>query len=112
MAENENRYALITGATSGIGYELAKLFAQDNYNLIIVARTEEELQQRAKEFSTEFGVDVVPIAKDLFKADAAFELYDEVKGKNLTVEVLVNDAGQGQFGLFVETDIRRQLEII
>jgi short-subunit dehydrogenase len=112
MAENENRYALITGATSGIGYELARLFAQDNYNLIIVARTEEDLQQRAKEFSTEFGVDVVPIAKDLFKPDAAFELYDEVKAKNLTVEVLVNDAGQGQFGLFVETDIRRQLEII
>jgi short-subunit dehydrogenase len=112
MAEtNNNRYALITGASSGIGYELAKLFAEDGYNLIIVARTEEDLQQRATEFS-QYGIDVIPIAKDLFQREAPFELYDEVKSKNLTVDVLVNDAGQGQYGLFVESDIRRLLDII
>lgn len=112
MAEiNDKRYALITGATSGIGYELAKLFAEDGYNLIIVARTEEELNEKAKEFSAQ-GIDVVPIAKDLFNADAPFELYDEVKSKGLTVDVLVNDAGQGQYGLFVEQDIGRYLDII
>jgi short-subunit dehydrogenase len=113
MAEtNIVRYALVTGATNGIGYELAKLFAEDGYNLIIVARTEEDLQQRATEFSQQYGVDVIPIAKDLFQPEAAFELYEEVKSKNLVVDVLVNDAGQGQFGLFVESDIRRQLDII
>jgi short-subunit dehydrogenase len=113
MAEvNNNRYALITGASNGIGYELAKLFAGDGYNLIIVARTAEDLQQRADEFKQQYGVDVIPIAKDLFQPEAPFELYDEVKSKNLTVDVLVNDAGQGQFGLFVETDIRRLLDII
>ena len=109
--KEENRYALITGATEGIGYELAKLFAGDGYNLIIVARTEQNLQQRATELS-QYGVTVVPIAKDLFQSNAPFELYDEVRAKGLTVDVLVNDAGQGQFGLFVESDIRRQLEII
>lgn len=106
------RYALITGATSGIGYELAKLFAADGYNLIIVARTEEELQQKAAEFSQQYGISVVPIAKDLFQPQAAFELYDTVKQKNITVNVLVNDAGQGQFGLFVEQDIHRLLDLI
>lgn len=112
MAETNNRYALITGATEGIGYELARLFAGDGYNLIIVARTEETLQQRAQEFSQQYGVQVVPIAKDLFQPQAAFELYDEVKSKNITVDVLVNDAGQGQYGLFAEADIHRLLDII
>ena len=112
MAETNNRrYALITGASSGIGYELAKLFAEDGYNLIVVARTEEDLQKAATEFS-QYGIDVIPIAKNLFKAGAPFELYDEVKSRNLTVDVLVNDAGQGQYGLFVESDIRRLLDII
>ncbi|GAA4728324.1 SDR family NAD(P)-dependent oxidoreductase [Flavisolibacter ginsenosidimutans] len=113
MAEaTTNRYALITGATSGIGYELAKLFAEDGYNLIIVARTQEDLQQKAQEFSQQYGVNIVPVAKDLIGENAAFELYDEVKAKNLTVDVLVNDAGQGQYGLFVESDIHRLLDII
>jgi len=113
MAEvNDNRYALITGASSGIGYELAKLFAGDGYNLIIVARSDEDLQQRATEFKQQYGVDVIPIAKDLFQPEAPFELYDEVKSRNLTVDVLVNDAGQGQYGLFIEQDIRRLLDII
>lgn len=113
MAETtNNRYALVTGATSGIGYELAKLFAEDGYNLIIVARSNEELQEKTNEFSKQYGVDVIAIAKDLFQHEAPFELYDEVKQKNVIVDVLVNDAGQGQYGLFIETDIRRQLDII
>lgn len=110
--ENEKRYALITGATSGIGYELAKLFAKDGHNLVIVARTESELQKKAEEFRNEFKVDVIPIAKDLFFAEAAFELYDELQAQEIFVDVLVNDAGQGQYGQFVETDIERLLDII
>jgi uncharacterized protein len=112
VTELNNRYALITGATQGIGYELAKLFAQDGYNLIIVARTEEDLAQRSQEFNQQYGIDVIPIAKDLFEPNAAFELYNEVKAKNVLVDVLVNDAGQGQYGLFVESDLNRLLQII
>lgn len=113
MADTTNgRYALITGATSGIGYELAKLFAGDGYNLILVARSEQDLQQKASEFSQQYGIEALTIAKDLFRHNAAFELYEEVKQKNITVDVLVNDAGQGQYGLFVEQDIERLQELI
>lgn len=110
--ENNSEYALITGATSGIGYELAKLFAQDGYNIIAVARTEEDLQKVADEFTQQYGVKVETISKDLFGENAATELYEEVKGRGLHVEVLVNDAGQGTFGLFTETDLAAMMRII
>lgn len=112
MANNSNgKYALITGGTSGIGFELAKLFAKDGYNLVIVARKEDELQKAKSELEQQ-GVTVTTISKDLFKREAAFELYDEVKAKGLKIDVLVNDAGQGQYGEFVDTDINRELDII
>jgi uncharacterized protein len=95
MSKTNNRYTLITGATNGIGYELAKLFASDGHNIIAVARTEADLQKIANELSHQYGVQVVTIAKDLFQPAAAFELYDEVKKQGLMVDVLVNDAGQG-----------------
>src|SRR5438309_9737999 len=87
MATNQN-FALITGATSGIGYELAKLFAKDHYNLVIVARNEEELNKTATELKQDSDIQVVTIAKDLFKREAAFEVYDEVKAKAIEIEVL------------------------
>jgi len=110
MSENKN-YALITGATSGIGFELAKLFAADQYNLIIVSRNQQELDAKATELRQQ-GVEVITIAKDLFERQAAFDLYDEVKAKGLQVDVLVNDAGQGLYGEFKDTDIERELKII
>ena len=113
MEENFNdRYALVTGGTSGIGYELAKLFAEDGHNLILVARTQEDLDRVSIELSDQYGVQVETIAKDLFQPQAPFELYDEVKANGYIIDVLVNDAGQGQYGLFVEGDIQRYLDII
>lgn len=109
--ENRNKYALITGASMGIGYELAKLFAKDSYNLIIVARTKGDLDKAAGDFS-QYGIEVIPITKDLFDPDAPLELYNEIKERGIIVNVLVNDAGQGQYGLFVEQDLQRLLEII
>ncbi|MDJ1471847.1 SDR family oxidoreductase [Cytophagaceae bacterium DM2B3-1] len=107
----ENKYVLITGATSGIGYELAKLFAKDHYNLVIVSRDQQELENKAQEFR-QLGIDVVPIAKDLFNRDAAFSLYEDVKNRNIQVDILVNDAGQGIYGKFQDTDINRELAVI
>ena len=112
MKTNGN-YALITGATSGIGYELAKLFAQDGYNLVIVARGENgDLEKTASELKNQYGVEVETLSKDLFKRENAFAVYDEVKAKGIEIDVLVNDAGQGQYGLFTETDINRELDIV
>ncbi len=111
--ENINaQYALITGGTSGIGRELAKLFAQDGYNLLIVARDEDELKMTSQEISQRFGVKVDTISKDLMEPNAAEELYDEVKQKGITVNVLVNNAGQGQHGKFVDYDLQRDVDII
>jgi short-subunit dehydrogenase len=105
------RYTLITGGTQGIGYELARIFALNGHNLIIVARNEDELSS-TKESLSIFNVDIITIAKDLFDTDDAFELYEEVKERNLEVDILVNNAGQGQYGKFEDTDIWRELSII
>jgi short-subunit dehydrogenase len=110
--ENKTHYALVTGGTSGIGYELAKLLAQDGYNLILVARNDVELQNVSNELQAQYNVQVVTIAKDLFEVDNAFDLHNEVVAMNLNVEILINDAGQGQYGEFIDTDIRRELSII
>ena len=110
--ENRNKYVLITGATSGIGYELAKLFAADSYNLILVARNKNNLQEITDKLKQEYSVEITPLSKDLFNPYAAEDIYDLVKEMGITVNVLVNDAGQGEWGPFVETDMERDLEII
>lgn len=110
--KNSTQHVLITGGTSGIGYELAKLFAKDGYQLILVARNEDELNKAAADFRAEFGAQVITISKDLFNPDNAFTLYDEVKAKGIEVDILVNDAGQGYYGEFINTDIHHELDII
>lgn len=106
------QYALITGATSGIGYELAKLFAQNGYNLVLVARGEYELGDIAQRLGSEHNVEVLPIVKDLFDRNAAEEVYQRVKASGIDIEILVNDAGQGQYGEFIDTDLQREIDIV
>jgi short-subunit dehydrogenase len=108
----KNQYALVTGGTSGIGLELAKLFAKDGYNLVLVARNEDELAMAAQEVKAINDVDIITISKDLFDPENAFALYDELQQKGIAINVLVNDAGQGQYGEFKNTDIHRELRII
>lgn len=109
--ERKNQYALITGATSGIGYELAKLFAKNGYDLVIVARNNDELKAKADEFKS-FGINVITMAKNLFIQEEAYSLYSELKLNGISPEILVNDAGQGVYGKFYETDIHREVDII
>jgi len=112
MSEVNNGYALITGASSGIGLELARLFAADGFDLILVSRQQDELNRIADEFSQQFGIRVEVIAKDLFGETSATEVYQEVQSRGLQVEVLVNDAGQGVYGKFIEADLEAQMRII
>lgn len=86
--DNRGKYALITGATNGIGYELAKLFAEDGYNIVAVSRTPEDLEEVAHEFRAKYGVEVITITKDLFGEYAGKELYNEVMQRGLTIDVL------------------------
>lgn len=111
MKNTTEKYALITGGTSGIGLELARLFAKDQYNLILVARDEQELTNAATELQQQ-GIKVTTISKDFFISGAPFDLYEEIKQMGIKVDVLVNDAGQGVYGKFLETDIQRELNII
>lgn len=109
--ENNQKYVLITGATSGIGYELARLFAQDKYNLVNVARSVEELQSCEAEF-IDYGVEIISIAKDLSDREQVFELCEQVRSKGIHIDILVNDAGQGLYGEFKDTDLERELATI
>lgn len=106
-------YALVTGGSNGIGYELAKLLAADGYDLILVARGEDGLEKVAREIQLEYQRETITIAKDLSMPQQVFDLLTDIKARgDIAVEVLVNDAGQGLYGEFVETDIQQELSIV
>ncbi len=109
---NKMAFTLITGGTSGIGRELANVFAENGHNLILVARTEADLEKAAGEIRAQWGVQVETISKDLFGEKAATELYENVQQRGWEVDILVNDAGQGTYGFFTETPLEDQLRII
>jgi len=109
---SEKGTALITGASEGIGYELTKLFAQDSYNLALVARNGAKLNEIADHLSRANGISVKVIAKDLSKPEAPDEIYDELKRDGIAVTALVNNAGYLVFGPFAETDLSAQLDML
>src|ERR1022692_421443 len=90
---------LITGASGGIGYELAKLFARDHHNLVLVARSADKLAQAATELQVH-GVTVKTVALDLASPLAPKFLFDQLEG--IAVDILINNAGYGAFGKFAE----------
>jgi short-subunit dehydrogenase len=92
--------ALITGASGGIGYELAKLFARDHNNLVLVARNSGKLNQVAAELQSQFGVTVKTVALDLATAPAAKFLFEQLQHEGVGIDVLVNNAAFGGFGEF------------
>jgi short-subunit dehydrogenase len=104
--------ALITGASGGIGYELCQQFAKNNYDLILVARDEEKLKKYAEEFKKNHDTKSTIILKDLSSATAADEIIKQLKHENMTVEVLVNNAGFGSYGKFAETDEKKELSMM
>lgn len=103
---------LITGASSGIGLELAKCFAADQSNLILVARNTAALTVLADELRREHKVEAHVFTVDLSRPEAASEIFTQAGRAGLTVDVLVNNAGFGLHGSFAELPLTRQLEMI
>ena len=110
------QYALITGATSGIGYSLAKVFAKNGHSLILVGRNKEKLQAVKEELEVKFKLigegDIVLIEEDLSCEVAALHVYQKVKTLNLKVTYLINNAGIGYVGETLDAPKERILEML
>lgn len=100
----KNKYVLITGASEGMGREFSRLFAQNGYPLVLVARNQSRLDEIANELRISHGIDVKTLSKDLSLPQSAVEMKSELDRLGIPVEILVNNAGFGIHGLFHETD--------
>lgn len=99
---------LITGSSAGIGKETAYVYAENKYNLVLVARRRESMEQMKADIENKHSVKVEIIDLDLSQQNSADELYDRVNDKNLKIDVLINNAGFGIKGNFVDIDIKRE----
>ena len=108
----DGQTALVTGASAGIGVDLAECFAADGYNLILAARTESALREVADRLAKTYGVTATPIAGDLGAIGAGQRLAAEIEKRGLAVDVLVNNAGYGHAGAFNGSDAATQLGMI
>jgi len=105
----ETKTVLITGASGGIGHELAKLFAQDGHNLILVARSAGKLTQFADELQRQFNISAKPIALDLATPSAAQTLFDQLQREGIAVDILINNAGYAKYGQFINIPLEESL---
>src|ERR1022692_222691 len=112
MPPADRKTALITGASSGIGLELARIFAREGYNLVLVARNGDRLRQLASELEKAHGARSLILATDLTEPGAAAYVLDQTTRAGLQLDVLVNNAGFGQYGLFAENDLEECLRQI
>lgn len=104
--------ALITGASTGIGKELAHIHAENGGDLIVIARSKDKLEALKSELEDKFGIQVMVIAKDMGEASAPQEIYNEVKAANIDIDVLINNAGFGGVGKFHELDYNQHISMI
>ncbi|HEY3365941.1 MAG TPA: SDR family oxidoreductase [Symbiobacteriaceae bacterium] len=103
---------LVTGASAGLGYELAKQFGRNGWDLVLVARDRKRLEQVASEFGQAYGVTARVIAKDLSEPSSPAEIFAELRDKHIHVDILINNAGVGEYGPFLETDLQKELQTI
>lgn len=110
--ETKKQTVLITGGSQGIGLELAKCFARDKYDLVIVAEDKDKMRDAALELLGLGAPNVLTVSEDLSKMGAAQRVYDTVTEKGIEVDILVNDAGVGQHGFFAEIPMEKNDEMI
>ena len=105
---NNTQTVLITGASSGIGYELAKLFAKEGYNLILTARRLERLNKLKSELEKDISdIKITVFSEDLSLEHTAEDLFKKIKQENLNIDILINNAGMGDLNYFADSDIER-----
>lgn len=107
-----NNTALVTGATGGLGYEFAKLLAKDGYNLLLVARNGQKLEEVKTELENAHGIQAEIFACDLSRTDGADGVYEYAQSRNIQIDVLINNAGFGDFGEFLERDWEKQRDMV
>jgi uncharacterized protein len=114
MPVPDRKTALITGASFGIGLEFARIFAREGYNVVFVARSADKLRQLASELEKAHGTRSLILAVDLTQPGAPAYVLDQTTRADIQVDVLVNNAGFGQYGLFAENDLEdclRQIQL-
>src|SRR5271156_1694618 len=110
----DRKTALITGASFGIGMEFARIFAREGYNLVLVARSADQLRQLASELEKAHGARSLILATDLTEPGASAYVLDQTTRADIQIDVLVNNAGFGQYGFFAENDLEdclRQIQL-
>ena len=104
--------ALVTGASSGIGAEFARQLAAQKTNLVLVARSEDKLQELARQLESEQGIQTYVIAQDLTLPQAGANISEKVEYQGLQIDLLVNNAGFGDYGLFSDRPLEKQMAMI
>jgi short-subunit dehydrogenase len=104
--------ALVTGASSGIGYELAKILAREGHDVALVARSVDQLEKIAADLRDDFGVRALAVAADLSDPDSPDRIFTQLNQADFGVDVLVNNAGFGTMGRFSRTDIAAQVDMV
>jgi len=108
--EKSKKTALVTGAASGLGFELALLLARDNFNLILIDINSEKLNQARDIILETYSVEISLLLKDLSSSNIAKDIYENIKGR--PIDVVINNAGFGMFGVFCESDWERDSQML
>lgn len=107
-----NKKALITGASYGIGKAFAQELARQNYDLALVARSADKLQEVAQQLQTDYQIQTFVMAQDLTEPNAGQLIYDTLHNQNWTIDLLINNAGFGDYGKFIDRSLTKQLNMI
>lgn len=110
--DNNRQTALITGASSGIGYEFSQLLAAEGYNTVLVARRQDKLETQATELRQKYSGEVTVLARDLIDPAASAEIFDELQDRGIQVDVLINNAGFGDHAAFAQADTGKLLDML
>jgi len=109
---SNHNYALITGATSGIGYEFSRVFAANGYNVVLVARNQPRLTEVVEALKNEFGIKAESIPQDLSDPQAPIKIYNELQQRSIQIDALVNNAGFNEYGPFCVTRQEHEQEML